>query len=86
MSNPDYLSVCSSLKKVRLLKGHTLDSVEALTNGEFTREALGSYERNDRVISVKRLLRLCDVYQVSLQSVIQLATNEETYYELRTTA
>jgi len=84
--NPDYLSVCSALKKVRLLKGHTLESVELATNGEFTKEALGSYERNDRVISLKRLLRLCEVYQVSINQVIKLATYGEEYHELRTTA
>ena len=83
--NPDYLSVCSALKKVRLLKGHTLESVELATNGEFTKEALGSYERNSRSISVKRLLRLCEFYQVSVGSVIQLAS-KELYHELRTTA
>ncbi len=68
--NPDYLDICDALKRIRLIKGYTLEDVELISNGKFTKEAVGSYERNSRIISLKRLLELCEVYQVSLYSII----------------
>jgi len=38
--NPNYIEVVSTLKYVRLLKGYTLEHVELVTNGEFTKEAV----------------------------------------------
>jgi transcriptional regulator with XRE-family HTH domain len=91
--NPDYIDVISTLKKIRLLKGYTLEHVELISNGEFTTQALGSYERNSRNISVKRLLRLCEVYQVSMYTIINhcmysdpIHVLQRRNYELRTTA
>jgi transcriptional regulator with XRE-family HTH domain len=69
--NPDYLDVMLTLKYVRIVAGYTLEDVERISNGEFTKEAVGSYERNDRNITVKRLLKLCDVYGVSIDAVIR---------------
>ena len=68
--NPNYIDVCSKLKKVRLIRGYTLEDVEILSEGKFTKEAVGSYERNNRSISLKRLLDLCDFYEVSLSLLI----------------
>jgi transcriptional regulator with XRE-family HTH domain len=69
--NPDYLDVMTTLKIVRLVAGYTLQDVEHISNGEFTVAALGSYERNHRSITVKRLLKLCEVYGVSVETVIR---------------
>ena len=69
--NPDYLDVMTTLKIVRLVAGYTLADVERVSNGEFTVAALGSYERNHRPITVKRLLKLCDVYGISIDAVIR---------------
>ncbi len=69
--NPPYLEIVSTLKYIRLLKGYTLEHVEVITNGEFTKEAVGSYERNSRNITLRRLLKLCDVYGVSIDTVIR---------------
>jgi len=69
--NPDYLDITLTLKYVRIVAGYTLEDVERVSNGEFTKEAVGSYERNDRNITVKRLLKLCDVYGVSIDAVIR---------------
>ncbi len=69
--NPDHLDVMTTLKIVRLVAGYTLADVERVSNGEFTIAALGSYERNHRPITVKRLLKLCDVYGISIDSVIR---------------
>jgi hypothetical protein len=91
--NPDYLDVMLTLKYIRILKGYTLEHVELVSNGEFTKEAVGSYERNNRNITVKRLLKLCDVYGVSIDTVIRhslygdpIHVTRRRNYELRTTA
>ncbi len=69
--NPDYLDIMTTLKIVRLVGRYTLEDVERISNGEFTKEAVGSYERNHRNITVKRLLRLCEVYGISIDAVIR---------------
>jgi transcriptional regulator with XRE-family HTH domain len=91
--NPEYLDITSALKTVRLLKGFTLEHVELVSNGEFTAQAVGSYERNSRTISLKRLLRLCEIYQVSMYEIINYCMYDipmhvirRRNYELRTTA
>ena len=91
--NPEYLDITSALRKVRLLKGYTLEDVQSISNGEFTANTLGSYERNGRSISLKRLLRLCEVYNVSLTSIINNVMWDSPLHavprrdnELRTTA
>ena len=91
--NPEYLDVMLTLKYIRILKGYTLEHVELVSNGEFTKEAVGSYERNNRNITVKRLLKLCDVYGVSIDTVIRhslygdpIHVTRRRNYELRTTA
>lgn len=90
--NPPYLKIVSTLKYIRLLKGYTLEHVEVITNSEFTKEAVGSYERNSRNITLRRLLKLCDVYKVSIDTVIRHAmyddpihTLQRINHELRTT-
>ena len=90
--NPPYLEVVNTLKYIRLLKGYTLEHVEVITNGEFTKEAVGSYERNSRNITLRRLLKLCDVYGVSIYTIIRHSMYGEPIHvmrgrhELRTTA
>jgi len=91
--NPEYLDITSALKTIRLLKGFTLEHVELVSNGEFTAQAVGSYERNSRTISLKRLLRLCEIYQVSMYEIINYCMYDipmhvirRRNYELRTTA
>jgi len=71
--NPEYLDLTTTLKIVRLVAGYTLEDVERISNGEFTKQAVGSYERNHRNITVKRLLRLCEVYDISIDAVIRHA-------------
>jgi transcriptional regulator with XRE-family HTH domain len=69
--NPDYLDVMTTLKMVRIIGRYRLQDVEDMSNGEFTVAALGSYERNHRPITVKRLLKLCDIYGVSIETVMR---------------
>jgi transcriptional regulator with XRE-family HTH domain len=91
--NPDHLDVMTTLKIVRLVARYTRKDVERISNGEFTEQAIGSYERNHRNITLKRLLKLCDVYGVSIDTVIKHSMHADQMHamqrredELRTTA
>ena len=81
--NPEYLDIMLTLKYVRIRAGYTLEDVERVSNGEFTKEAVGSYERNHRNITVKRLLKLCDVYGVSIDAVIRNAMYGDRIHVMR---
>jgi len=52
------------LRSIRRQKGLSLHDVESRSDMEFKASVLGAYERGERAISVPRLLRLADIYQV----------------------
>jgi transcriptional regulator with XRE-family HTH domain len=52
------------LRAIRRQKGLSLHDVEARSGLEFKASVLGAYERGERAISVPRLLRLAEIYQV----------------------
>ena len=52
------------LRSIRRQKGLSLHDVEARSGMEFKASVLGAYERGERAISVPRLLRLAEIYQV----------------------
>ena len=52
------------LRSIRRQKGLSLHDVEARSSMEFKASVLGAYERGERAISVPRLLRLAEIYQV----------------------
>ncbi len=52
------------LRQIRRQKGLSLHDVEAKSSLEFKASVLGAYERGERAISVPRLLRLADIYEV----------------------
>src|SRR3954469_23062282 len=52
------------LPAIRRPKGLSLHDVEARSNLEFKASVLGAYERGERAISVPRLLRLSEIYEV----------------------
>jgi len=52
------------LRAIRRQKGLSLHDVEARSDHEFKASVLGAYERGERAISVPRLLRLGEIYQV----------------------
>lgn len=81
--NPEYLNVMTTLKMVRLIARYTLKDVERISNGEFTEQAVGSYERNHRNITLNRLLKLCDVYGVSIQTVIEHSMHADQMHILQ---
>ncbi len=52
------------LRAIRRQKGLSLHDVEARSSLEFKASVLGAYERGERAISVPRLLRLAEIYEV----------------------
>lgn len=52
------------LRAIRRQRGLSLHDVEARSDFEFKASVLGAYERGERAISVPRLLRLAEIYDV----------------------
>lgn len=52
------------LRAIRRQKGLSLHDVEARSDLEFKASVLGAYERGERAISVPRLMRLAEIYEV----------------------
>ena len=58
------------LRAVRKQKRLSLQAVEAASNQEFKASVLGAYERGERSISVPRLQRLADFYNVPVDQLL----------------
>jgi transcriptional regulator with XRE-family HTH domain len=62
------------LRSIRRQKGLSLHDVEARSGMEFKASVLGAYERGERAISVPRLLRLAEIYQVPGDQLLPRST------------
>jgi transcriptional regulator with XRE-family HTH domain len=58
------------LRQIRQQKGLTLQQVEDASDGEWKAVVVGSYERGDRSVSVAKLARLADFYEVPLSALL----------------
>ena len=58
------------LRAIRRQKGLSLHDVEARSKQEFKASVLGAYERGERAISVPRLLRLAEIYEVPADQLL----------------
>ena len=58
------------LRSIRRQKGLSLHDVEARSSMEFKASVLGAYERGERAISVPRLLRLAEIYEVPADQLL----------------
>jgi transcriptional regulator with XRE-family HTH domain len=58
------------LRAIRRQKGLSLHDVEARSSLEFKASVLGAYERGERAISVPRLLRLAEIYEVPADQLL----------------
>jgi transcriptional regulator with XRE-family HTH domain len=65
------------LRSIRRQKGLSLQDVEARSGMEFKASVLGAYERGERAISVPRLLRLAEIYQVPGDQLLPRETDIE---------
>lgn len=62
--------IAKSIKAVRKAKGLTLREVEAKSGGVWKAVVIGSYERCDRALSVKKAITLANFYQVPLDELL----------------
>ena len=62
------------LRAIRRQKRLSLQDVESESSQEFKASVLGAYERGERAISVPRLQRLAEFYQVPVDQLLPRAT------------
>ena len=58
------------LRAIRRQKRLSLQEVESASSQEFKASVLGAYERGERAISVPRLLRLAEIYEVPADQLL----------------
>lgn len=61
---------CKSLREVRKSKKLSLRDVERLSDGKWKAIVIGSYERGDRQLSIKKLLQLAEFYEVPVAELL----------------
>lgn len=62
------------LRAIRRQKKLSLQEVEAISHEEFKASVLGAYERGERSISLPRLRRLADFYDVPIEQLLPKET------------
>jgi len=65
------------LRAIRRQQGLSLHDVEARSSQEFKASVLGAYERGERALSVSRLLRLAELYDVPPDQLLPKSTDLE---------
>jgi transcriptional regulator with XRE-family HTH domain len=73
------------LRAVRKQKRLSLQAVEAASNQEFKASVLGAYERGERSISVPRLQKLADFYNVPVDQLLPRDTGAAAWAGTSTT-
>jgi transcriptional regulator with XRE-family HTH domain len=69
--------IAASLRAVRKTKGLTLKEVETKSGGVWKAVVIGSYERCDRALSVKKAINLANFYQVPLDELLGLSVENK---------
>jgi transcriptional regulator with XRE-family HTH domain len=64
------------LRMIRKSKGWSLQDVERNSNGKWKAVVIGSYERSDRAISLRKAISLMDFYQVPISELFPQITPE----------
>jgi transcriptional regulator with XRE-family HTH domain len=64
------------LRAIRRQQGLSLHDVEARSGKEFKASVLGAYERGERALSVGRLLRLAEIYDVPADQLLPRGDDE----------
>ena len=69
-SNPIQELIALRIRALRKGRGWTLSEVESLSRGAISAVSLGSYERCDRAISLRRLTELAKFFEVPLTHLL----------------
>jgi len=76
LSEPSIEDIAASLRAIRKQKGMTLKDVEIASNGRWKAVVIGSYERCDRALSLKKAINLAAFYQMPLDQLLGLENRE----------
>jgi transcriptional regulator with XRE-family HTH domain len=76
---PTTKSIADRLRNMRLSRGWSLADVEIMSEGRVKLAALGSYERCERAISLKRAIELADIFGVPLTYLVCAPEKEVTF-------
>ena len=68
-------SICDRLRAIRTSRGYSLGDVERASNRAIRAVVLGSYERGDRSLSIKKALSIAQFYGVSLSYLLEEPKN-----------
>ena len=66
--------IAQSIRAIRKQKGLTLKEVEIQSSGVWKAVVIGSYERCDRALSLKKAISLANFYQVPLDELLGLGS------------
>jgi transcriptional regulator with XRE-family HTH domain len=75
VSNEFNKAVGQRLRAIRKQKGYSLHQIEALSETEFKASVVGAYERGERALSVPRMQRLAEFYEVPLEELLPRTGN-----------
>jgi len=76
LTEPSIEDIAASLRAIRKQKGITLKDVEIASNGRWKAVVIGSYERCDRALSLKKAINLAAFYQMPLDQLLGLENRE----------
>jgi len=69
---PELLALGQSLRNIRKQKGLTLRDIESDSQGRWKAVVIGSYERGDRALTLKKAVALARYYNVPLDQLLGL--------------
>lgn len=69
-TQPSARSVAERIRALRRERGWSLADVERLSRGSLKAVVLGSYERGDRTISLKRAIEIANVFSIPLTHLL----------------
>jgi len=72
-SEPELLALGQSLRSIRKQKGLTLRDIESDSQGRWKAVVIGSYERGDRALTLKKAVALARYYNVPLDQLLGLS-------------
>ena len=76
LTEPSIEDIAASLRAIRKQKGMTLKDFEIASNGRWKAVVIGSYERCDRALSLKKAINLAAFYQMPLDQLLGLENRE----------
>ena len=65
------INTSQKLREIRKSKGWSLQDVEKNSKGKWKAVVIGSYERSDRAISLKKTIELMNFYQVPITALFE---------------